>query len=90
MKDKPEFDEDSDDDDEAFDLLDKSIESFKLFGIFLVLLSLTFITCFNFTKSELIIDLWADPVALAFRSVAIVLLLLCFTGVAIWRNGVTR
>ena len=54
------------------------------------MLSLTFITCFNFTKSELIIGLWADPVALAFRSVAIVLLFLCFTGVAIWRNGVTR
>ena len=55
---KPETDdEDSDDDDEGYDLLDKNIEGFKLFGIFLGCLSATFIGSFAVTSIDYIQEL---------------------------------
>ena len=87
---KPETDDDESDDDEAYDLLDKNIEAFKLFGIFVGCLAITLIGSFVATNNEYIKELSQDSVSMAFRSIMTLMVFLSFSAITLWRKEVDR
>ncbi len=84
-------DEDNEEDEEGYDILDKNLETFKLFGLSILVLLTGFTIGYATSEYEPIsINLPDDPMFLIFRVFITLLLVFLIYFVSVWRTLVQK